>query len=97
MTRFSPDGKLLSALLENWSVSLLDPGSSAEYAVLEPPVPHRPSIGRFSPDGRLLVIASRPGDIMIWDLDAIERGLRDAGLDLGLELPLPFTSLPGEG
>jgi WD40 repeat protein len=86
-TRFSPDGRVLAAMVEQWRLGLLDSASGAELVVLDSPRGQRLDEVRFTPDGGKLVAGTMTGQILIWDLETIERELRAAGLREGIEFP----------
>lgn len=91
-TRFSPDGRVLAAMVEQWRLGLLDSASGAELVVFDPPRGQRLDEVRFTPDGGKLLAGTLTGQILIWDLETIERELRAAGLREGIEPPI---ELPG--
>ncbi|HEY2154324.1 MAG TPA: WD40 repeat domain-containing protein, partial [Isosphaeraceae bacterium] len=78
---FSPDGRLLVVARTRSKVQLVDAETGQEQATLESPDPPNVCGLGFSPDGRLLVVTSNQPRILVWDLDAIRRGLAALGLD----------------
>jgi len=60
--------------------------------VLEHPGSDLPTWALFIPDGMSLVVSTMTGRILVRDLPAIERGLRDAGLAGGVEIDLWRTA-----
>jgi WD40 repeat protein len=77
---FSPDSRLLAAVLPPDRVLLVDVQSGVELAVL-PVGQHIVGRAVFSPDGRVLAAASMDHHVLLWDLEETRRRLRDLGLD----------------
>jgi len=76
----SPDGKVLLPW-EAGPPRLLHAATGKELAVLEAPHDNGYTMGRFSPDGTRLAVATGNHTIHVWDLRAIRRGLAEIGLD----------------
>jgi serine/threonine protein kinase/WD40 repeat protein len=83
---FSPAGEVLAIARTRSLVQLVDVRSGRELATLEAHDPRNVSALRFSPDGRLLVVALDINGIRIWDLGAIRQGLESIGLRWPLAL-----------
>jgi WD40 repeat protein len=71
---YSRDGRLIATGDEDGRVTLWEPSSGDEIAVLDPPSDAQPGINglAFSPDGSILITASTDGIAKIWDLDTYE-------------------------
>jgi hypothetical protein len=82
---FSPDGRLIALARTRSTVQVVDAGTGRERATLEAPEPRNVSGLGFSPDGLHLAVAFTGPRILVWDLDALRRGLGA----LGLDWPLP--------
>jgi eukaryotic-like serine/threonine-protein kinase len=78
---FSPDGRLLAVIRTRSMVQLVDVETGQEQATLEEPEPGSVCGMVFSPDGRRLVVTFNSPRLLVWDLDAIGRGLTALGLD----------------
>lgn len=84
VTCYSPDGELLAGTYGRSKLMLMDASTGDPVLVFEPPGRQIFSMGRFTPDGQELVVASESNRILIWDLDQLREGLSDAGLDAEL-------------
>jgi serine/threonine protein kinase/WD40 repeat protein len=78
---FSPDGRLLAIARSRSTVQLVNAWTGVEQATLEAPEPRNVSGLGFSPDGRLLTVTFGAPNVLVWDLDAIQRGLAVLGLN----------------
>jgi hypothetical protein len=82
---FSPDGRMVALETAPARIRLLDPTTGQEFATLDDPHRHRPYWQQFSPDGtRLIVSASLPGALHVWDLRHLRSCLAASGLDWDL-------------
>jgi eukaryotic-like serine/threonine-protein kinase len=89
---FTRDNRVLALARSLQHVQLLDFATCQEIATLS--APDLPCLVWmcFSPDGRLLAVATESHSIQLWDLGAIGRHLRELGLDCDLmpaSLPEP--------
>ncbi len=76
-----PHGTSLAVSLSPRIVHLLDTGSGAELARLEPPAPLLVRDLAFDHDGRRLAVAGEKSIVRIWHLDTLRAELRAIGLD----------------
>ncbi len=82
---FAPDGRILAALVTLKLVRLIDFPSGRELATLEAPdVQHSIATLSFTPDGSLLIAASRTRMVHVWDLRLVRQRLATMGLDWDL-------------
>lgn len=84
VTRYSPNGEVLAGVFGRRELMLLDAASGEALAVFEPPGHQQFSRGRFTSEGRHLVVASESNRVLVWDLVRLRQNLADAGLDSGL-------------
>jgi serine/threonine protein kinase/WD40 repeat protein len=91
---FSYDG-VFARLRAGGLLQLMDTGTFAELATLEPPRPRLVNSICFSPNGDWLAAATREEGGMLWDLAAIRKTLRGIGLDWEPPLPGRPTVAPG--
>ena len=92
---FSPDGARLAFVVGPRRVALVESESGKELAILEgssgaPVLALRWAAG---PDGGVLAAATRDPSISVWHPDALQRELRDIGLDWAA--PVPAVSRVG--
>ncbi|MFN0055795.1 MAG: WD40 repeat domain-containing serine/threonine protein kinase [Planctomycetales bacterium] len=78
---FTRDGRLMAIAASPIAVKLVDPQDGSEIATLTPPDLKLVSDLRFSPDGDRLAVATENNAVLLWDLRAIRRQLRDMELD----------------
>lgn len=84
LTRYSPDGTVLAGTFGRHDIMLLDPLNGETLAVFEAPGDQQFSQGRFTSDGRHLVVASESNRVLVWDLVRLRQELGNAGLDAGI-------------
>lgn len=87
---FSPDGNLIAAARDDFSVTLLNPASNTDLHTWSA---HTGMINAvtFSPDGTHLVTASSDYKIILWDISDAENPV--AASILALEMPVGVQSL----
>ncbi len=78
---FSHDGTLLAATVPPHEIRLVD--TATGITLLRLPNPGHLGVTdlRFSPDGRVLAVTTLEREVLLWDIPALRRGLREAGLD----------------
>jgi WD40 repeat protein len=78
---FSPDGNLLAEGMGDGIIRITDVSKNCELANLQDPNRDDVEFLTFSADGtRLLTVAAGMQVLHVWDLEALDRGLREAGL-----------------
>jgi WD40 repeat protein len=70
--RVMPDGRRVGAVMDRFSVSIVDAATGALWAILEPPDPQFINSFAFSPDGSMVAAACSTHVIYLWDLRRIE-------------------------
>ncbi len=85
---FSPDGRILAAVCDMFTIQLFDLEKWQSLGVLRPLELIRMSGLAFSPDGTLLAASGTVARMRIWDLRATRERLAEFGLDWELP-PLP--------
>ncbi len=78
---FSRDGALLAMTLAKKAIRIVHTATGAEVATLEEPDSSNHVSLRWSPSGRWIAAGLENGELKLWDLLAVRRGLRRAGLD----------------
>jgi WD40 repeat protein len=90
---FSPDGRLLAVVRDQYSVQLFDLATFQSLGVLTPPDNKAIQALEFSPDGGRLAACCLTGRLRAWDLRRTRQQLSEFGLDW--ELPrLPPAPAP---
>jgi WD40 repeat protein len=79
---FSPDGSLLTEGIGDGIIRITEVATHRELANLQDPDRDDAESLVFSPDGtKLVTVASGMQLLHVWDLQALDRGLKEAGLD----------------
>jgi eukaryotic-like serine/threonine-protein kinase len=81
---FRPDGRVLAVSRSLQQIQLVDGATLQEVATLTAPDPACVWWPCFSPDGRLLAVATESHGVHLWDLGAIGAHLRALGLGCDL-------------
>jgi eukaryotic-like serine/threonine-protein kinase len=95
---FSPDGTLLAEGTGDGVIRIMDVAANRELAKLQDPDQDNAEFLAFSPDGtRLVTVASGLQTLHVWDLQVLDRKLREAGLQWEVPVatrPLESQSVP---
>ncbi|HWN97259.1 MAG TPA: serine/threonine-protein kinase [Methylomirabilota bacterium] len=94
---FSPDGRVLAVVRDQYAVQLFDLATFQSLGVLTPPNEKAMRTLEFSPNGGRLVAGCLSGSVRVWDLRRIRQRLSEFALDWSLP-PLPpvtSTNRPG--
>lgn len=77
---FSPDGEILAWTPKPHRLQLAEAATGREILTLDYPTPRFITGLTFSPDGRWLAETSNKHSLMLWNIEALRRGLEELGL-----------------
>jgi WD40 repeat protein len=89
---FSPDGRVLAVVRDQYAVQLFDLATFQSLGVLAPPNEKAMQTLEFSPDGGRLAAGCLTGSVRVWDMRRIRQRLSEFGLDWNLPTLAPVTS-----
>jgi WD40 repeat protein len=78
---FSPDGRLLAVVRDQYAVQLFDLATFRSLGILAAPEEKAMHLLEFSPDGSRLGAGCISGRLRVWDLRRIRQRLAEFGLD----------------